>query len=98
MAEVNETALGLKSELAAFGAADPVKYERKKEAVTVAKEAAQRWTGKLAVTEVLELMVDNTLILMQYIKGGGQIQDEELRTILGIGKLRVACRAGLTSR
>jgi uncharacterized phage infection (PIP) family protein YhgE len=45
--EVNETALELKSELAAFGAADPVKYERKKEAVRVAKEAAQRWTGKL---------------------------------------------------
>ena len=45
--EVNETASGLKSELAAFGAADPVKYERKKEAVRVAKEAAQRWTGKL---------------------------------------------------
>jgi uncharacterized phage infection (PIP) family protein YhgE len=45
--EVNETASGLKSELAAFGAADPVKYERKKDAVRVAKEAAQRWTGKL---------------------------------------------------
>lgn len=74
-----------------------MKYERKKEAVTVAKEAAQRWTGKLAV-RVLELMVDNTLILMQYLKGGGQIQDEELRTMLGIGKLRVGCRTGLTSR
>ena len=45
--EVNETASGLKSELAAFGAADPVKYERKKDAVKVAKEAAQRWTGEL---------------------------------------------------
>lgn len=45
--EVNKIALGLKSELAAFGAADPVKYERKKDAVRVAKEAAQRWTGKL---------------------------------------------------
>jgi hypothetical protein len=44
---VNEVSQGLKSELAAFGAADPVKYERKKDAVRVAKEAAQRWTGKL---------------------------------------------------
>lgn len=38
----------LKAELAAFGAADPVKYERKKDAVRVAKEAAQRWTGDSA--------------------------------------------------
>ena len=40
-----QTSRTLKAELAAFGAADPVKYERKKEAVRVAKEAAQRWTG-----------------------------------------------------
>lgn len=31
-------------------------------------------------------MVDNTLILMQYVKGGGQVEDEQLRTMLGIGK------------
>lgn len=49
--EVNETSQGLKSELAAFGAADPVKYERKKNAVRVAKEAAQRWTGELTTLE-----------------------------------------------
>lgn len=36
--------------MAAFGAADPVKYERKKDAVRVAKEAAQRWTGELPDT------------------------------------------------
>jgi hypothetical protein len=46
--EANKTAQGLKSELAAFGAADPVKYERKKDAVRVAKEAAQRWTGEFS--------------------------------------------------
>jgi hypothetical protein len=44
--EVNKTSEGLKAELAAFGAADPVRYERKQDAVRVAKEAAQRWTGK----------------------------------------------------
>ena len=37
----------LKSQLAAFGAADPVRYERKKDAARVAKDAAQRWTGQL---------------------------------------------------
>jgi hypothetical protein len=31
-------------------------------------------------------MVDNTLILMQYAKGGGQVEDEQLRTMLGIGE------------
>lgn len=35
----------LKAELEAFGAADPVRYARKKEAVDVAKAAAVRWTG-----------------------------------------------------
>jgi hypothetical protein len=38
---------GLQAELAAFGAADPIKYERKKRATEVCKEAAQRWTGGL---------------------------------------------------
>jgi len=79
--------------LAAFGAADPVKYERKKEAVTVAKEAAQRWTGKLAGPEVEPQadFIDNTITLMQYIKSTMAVEDEHLRIMLGIGKLRVGC-------
>lgn len=36
----------LKSELAAYGAADPVKYDRKKRAIEVCKQSALRWTGK----------------------------------------------------
>lgn len=36
----------LKTELAAYGAADPVKYERKKRAIEVCKESALRWTGR----------------------------------------------------
>jgi ribosome maturation protein Sdo1 len=73
--------------LAAFGAADPVKYERKKDAVRVAKEAAQRWTGKLSrIERIRKLMVDNTITLMQYIKTTMQVEDERLRTMLGIGK------------
>lgn len=43
-----QTSKSLKAELAAFGAADPVRYERKKDAARVAKEAAQRWTGESA--------------------------------------------------
>lgn len=49
--EQNTISAKLKAELAAFGAADPVRYERKKDAVRVAKEAAQRWTG--TSTEIL---------------------------------------------
>ncbi|EIW66487.1 hypothetical protein TREMEDRAFT_65349 [Tremella mesenterica DSM 1558] len=36
----------LKKELEAFGAADPAKYERKKAAVQICKDAAVRWTGE----------------------------------------------------
>jgi len=43
-------------------------------------------------------MVDNTLILMQYAKGGGQVEDEQLRTMLGIGESRVLDIAELICR
>jgi len=33
------------AELAAFGAADPLKYEKKRAAVEVAKRAVARWNG-----------------------------------------------------
>lgn len=39
------TSVKLKAELAAFGAADPVRYQKKSEAVKVCKDAAVRWTG-----------------------------------------------------
>ncbi len=42
---IREESDKLKSELAAFGAADPVRNARKKEAVEVAQRAARRWTG-----------------------------------------------------
>ncbi len=47
LADLKSTSEGLKSELAAFGAADPARYERKRRAVEVAKDAAVRWTGQL---------------------------------------------------
>ncbi|ADV23758.1 hypothetical protein I305_05807 [Cryptococcus gattii E566] len=40
-----QTSVNLKAELAAFGAADPVRYQKKSEAVKVCKDAAVRWTG-----------------------------------------------------
>ena len=39
----------LETELAAFGACDPVKIEEKKRAVILAKEAAIRWTGECSL-------------------------------------------------
>ena len=43
---LNADSAQLKSELAAFGAADPVRYAKKQRAVEVAREAAMRWTGE----------------------------------------------------
>lgn len=40
-----QTSIKLKAELAAFGAADPVRYQKKREAVKVCKDAAVTWTG-----------------------------------------------------
>lgn len=40
-----QTSVKLKAELAAFGAADPVRYQKKSEAAKVCKDAAVRWTG-----------------------------------------------------
>jgi hypothetical protein len=36
----------LEDEIKAYGACDPVKVEEKKRAVTLAHEAAVRWTGQ----------------------------------------------------
>ena len=44
--ELEGVSKGLKMELAAFGAADPVKYEKKARGIEVAKDAAVRWTGE----------------------------------------------------
>lgn len=37
---------GLTAEMAAHGASDPANYDRKRDAVRVAKKAAERWTGR----------------------------------------------------
>ncbi|WVQ77336.1 hypothetical protein IAR50_007020 [Cryptococcus sp. DSM 104548] len=62
----------LQAELSALGAADPVKYEKKKEAIDVCKEGAVRWT-------------DNVMILMQYAGGLG-VESAQVRGYLEIGE------------
>lgn len=69
---LNATSAELKAELEAFGAADPAKFEKKKKAVQVCKEAASRWT-------------DNTIILLQYACSMGA-EVEMIRQVLGIGQ------------
>ncbi|WVO24827.1 uncharacterized protein IAS62_006205 [Cryptococcus decagattii] len=65
-----QTSVNLKAELAAFGAADPVRYQKKSEAVQVCKDAAVRWT-------------DNTLMLLQYTVSLG-VEAQAIRGMLGI--------------
>ncbi|KAJ9125598.1 hypothetical protein QFC22_000560 [Naganishia vaughanmartiniae] len=61
----------LKAELEAYGAADPVKFEEKKRAVQLAKEASLRWT-------------DNTMILFKMAKDTLGVEYADLRQHLGI--------------
>jgi len=46
LATAKKQACGLEKELHAYGACDPVKVEDKRRAVTLAYEAAMRWTGR----------------------------------------------------
>jgi hypothetical protein len=47
LAGAQSTSIALKAELEAFGAADPIKYQEKRRAVGVARDAAMRWTGEV---------------------------------------------------
>ncbi|KAI9632794.1 Mnd1 family-domain-containing protein [Dioszegia hungarica] len=68
------TNIELKTELDAYGAADPVKYERKKRAIEVCKESALRWT-------------DNSVAAMQYGRATLGVDTESLKHITGIDDL-----------
>lgn len=70
-----QTSIKLKAELAAFGAADPVRYQKKREAVKVCKDAAVTWT-------------DNTLMLLQYAVSLG-VEAAAIRGMLGISECAV---------
>ncbi|BEI79808.1 hypothetical protein CcaverHIS002_0103370 [Cutaneotrichosporon cavernicola] len=71
---IREESDKLKSELGAYGAADPVRYARKKDATEIAKAAAQRWT-------------ENTMILWSLAKNAAPDWDESgMRSTLGINE------------
>ena len=89
LSQVKANSVSLKDELAAFGAADPVRYERKKVAVRVCKEAAQRWTGRFLLyyhqPHKWMMISDNTMILVQYAVSLG-LEEYQVRAMLGMGK------------
>ncbi|WWD09180.1 hypothetical protein V865_007302 [Kwoniella europaea PYCC6329] len=70
LSSLQETSSSLKDELSAFGAADPIKYEKKAQAIQVCKNAAVQWT-------------DNTMTLLSYISGLGS-DIEQVKAQLGI--------------
>ncbi|EIN12011.1 meiotic nuclear division protein 1, partial [Punctularia strigosozonata HHB-11173 SS5] len=65
-----ERLAALEEELARYGACDPIKVEEKRRAVTLAKEAAIRWT-------------DNYCILLSHMTRQG-VDPEEIRKFLEI--------------
>ncbi|PIL23723.1 hypothetical protein GSI_13473 [Ganoderma sinense ZZ0214-1] len=64
----------VETELAAYGACDPVKIEEKRRAIVLAKEAAARWTGD----------VDNYLMLLSHFTRQNGIDAADVRTYLGV--------------
>lgn len=49
----------LEKETAKYGACDPAKVEEKKRAVVLAKEASIRWTGKLWMSDKINILLDH---------------------------------------
>ncbi|ORY22693.1 meiotic nuclear division protein 1 [Naematelia encephala] len=72
LSAVQAESTALKDELAAFGAADPIRYERKKAATQVCKDAAYRWT-------------DNTMILLGFATTLGA-EEDQMRAMLGMSE------------
>ncbi|KAH9935617.1 meiotic nuclear division protein 1 [Fomitopsis serialis] len=62
---------GLVTELAQYGACDPVKVEEKKRAVMLAKEAAVRWT-------------DNYVLLLGHFTRQSCVEPSEIKKYLGV--------------
>ncbi|KAK0213044.1 meiotic nuclear division protein 1 [Desarmillaria ectypa] len=61
----------LDDELSAYGACDPVKLEETKRGITLAREAAIRWT-------------DNYSVLMSYFLRQSLVESSEIRRYLGV--------------
>lgn len=77
------TSASLKVELAAFGAADPIMYERKKKAIEVAKAASVRWTGGWREPRGANPS-DNVSLVVSYLRSASGESESDLRTQLGI--------------
>ncbi|KAG6378059.1 Mnd1 family-domain-containing protein [Boletus reticuloceps] len=71
--EARQQIVALEKELEAYGACDPVKVEDKKRAITLAHEAAVRWT-------------DNYSILLAYFTRQRGVDVQEVRRFLEIGE------------
>ncbi|ETW80586.1 hypothetical protein HETIRDRAFT_452150 [Heterobasidion irregulare TC 32-1] len=71
LSALKQQAAELETELQAYGACDPTKVEEKKRAVTLAKEAAVRWT-------------DNYSILLAHFTRQNGVEAEEVRKYLGV--------------
>ncbi|KAK7057191.1 meiotic nuclear division protein 1 [Favolaschia claudopus] len=69
--QLKKTHVGLLNELAAYGACDPVKVEETRRAVTLAKEAAIRWT-------------DNYSMLLSHFSRQHGCDAGEIRSHLGV--------------
>lgn len=80
--------MSLKEELDVFGAADPIKYGRKKQAIQTCKDASVRWTGQLICCSLPPKAdaPDNTMILMTWIGNMG-METDGLKQQMGIGQL-----------
>ncbi|EIM82909.1 meiotic nuclear division protein 1 [Stereum hirsutum FP-91666 SS1] len=73
LATVKKQISDLETELQAYGACDPAKVDEKKRAVTLAKEAAFRWT-------------DNYSILFQHFTRQSMVEGDDIRKYLEIGE------------
>ncbi|KAN0091008.1 Meiotic nuclear division protein 1 [Tylopilus felleus] len=71
--EARQEIAALEKELEAYGACDPAKVEEKKRAITLAHEAAVRWT-------------DNYSILLAYFTRQNGVDVQEIRRYLDIGE------------
>ena len=83
----------LESELAAYGACDPVKLEEKKRAVILAKEAAARWTGMNSTLKsygrphnLAHYALDNYLVLLSHVMRQGIAEMADIRAYLGVNE------------
>ena len=91
LAAAKEKLTELEKELSQYGSCDPVKIEAKRRAVTLANEAALRWTGRFYFTDhtiapmVIMLSPDNVALVMSYFSRQHGVDIADIRKYLDIG-------------